>query len=115
VGVPVVAFEPNPTCYSYFERVCRLNNLSPPEWKQIALGDRAGDVDLLYPERETWMGSISKKWADRNFSEGRGIKSASVPLYPLDAFLDQAIGKRLLVKVDVEGGELDVFRGALAY
>ena len=112
VGVPVIAFEPNPTCFSYCQRVCRLNNLSPPQWEQIALGDHKGNADLLYPERETWVGSISKKWAKRNFSERRDIKCASVPLYPLDAFLEQAIEKRLLVKVDVEGGELDVFRGA---
>jgi hypothetical protein len=36
-----------------------------------------------------------------------------VPLRPLDDYINHRVGKRLLIKIDVEGLELEVLRGAL--
>src|SRR5262249_16352256 len=38
-GVPSLAFEPNPTCYAYFETLGSLNRFHRVIWHPIALGD----------------------------------------------------------------------------
>ena len=35
-----------------------------------------------------------------------------VPLRPLDDYINHTLGKRLLIKIDAEGLELEVLRGA---
>ena len=111
VDVPVMSFEPNPTCFSFCKRVCDLNNLSVPTWNEVAIGDQMGKVDLVYPEQETWLGSISSNVV-QTISKNRKMTYTTVPMCPLDAFFEQAVGKRLLIKIDVEGFELNVLRGA---
>jgi hypothetical protein len=38
-GVKIVAFEPNPRCVDYFERVKELNGFRETRWEPIALGE----------------------------------------------------------------------------
>lgn len=110
-GVPVVAFEPNPSCFAFCKSVCQLNRFSLPQWEQVAIGDRLGNVNLTYPERETWLGSVSPGVV-QTISERREVVSKTVPIRPLDDYFSQVAGKRLLIKIDVEGFELEVLRGA---
>lgn len=110
-GLDVITFEPNPTCLDFCKRVCDLNGLPLPQWEQVALGDRRGQVDLVYPAREPWLGSISPAVA-RTVGETREMSRRVVPLRPLDDYIDRVAGRRLLMKIDVEGSELDVLRGA---
>jgi len=53
--IPVLAFEPNAECFGKFKSICDLNSLQG-DWEMVALGNYVGEIELLYPERRTWMG-----------------------------------------------------------
>jgi hypothetical protein len=51
-GIPAIAFEPNPSCSSHFQTICKLNGLSG-RWEQVAIGSGVGEIELVYPEKDT--------------------------------------------------------------
>ena len=110
VGIPVIAFEPNPTCLSYFQTVCELNGLAG-RWEQVAIGNDAGQIELVYPEKETWLGSVS---LDAAFAlkKSNFVKTAHVPLKKLDDYCRDIPRDNVLIKIDVEGYEREVIQGA---
>jgi FkbM family methyltransferase len=107
-GARVVSFEPNPECHGFFLGCCRANGLSP-EIVPAAVGAEPGTATLAAPVGRSYLGSIvpgvDARW-------GAEVTRSTVPVVSLDGF---AAGRGLtpdLVKIDVEGGELDVLRGA---
>jgi hypothetical protein len=56
--IRTISFEPNPSCLEYFHKMAELNNLSY-EWNNKALSDKCEQVQLTFPEKDTWSGSIS--------------------------------------------------------
>jgi FkbM family methyltransferase len=109
-GIRTLAFEPNPSCRDYCAAVCALNGLTV-EWQPVAIGAQSGEVDLVYPGEETWLGSINPDITASLRSSRSGVSATRVPLKPLDAF-PVADCKGLLIKIDVEGGEIEVLKGA---
>jgi FkbM family methyltransferase len=107
-GVYVVAFEPQPQNLS-----CLTNNLSINGWTNqfeifpLALSDGPGIMRLYGASGPS--ASLVKGWA------GYSIKTfQDIPVNTLDNVLsDRFADKRLLVKIDVEGAEYQVLRGAL--
>jgi hypothetical protein len=77
----------------------------------VALGENDGQVDLVYPERETWLGSTNAAIAERLPSISP-LRRCRVPIKQLDAYLGELSGKRLLIKIDTEGSELPIIHGA---
>src|SRR5258708_38648999 len=57
--IPVIAFEPNPTCFEVYERICKLNDFSTLRWEATVIGSHIGEADLIYPERAPWLCSVS--------------------------------------------------------
>lgn len=100
-GVRVLTFEPNPTCVSVFEQLCALNRVTPT-LHAAALGTEPATAMLSFPERETWNGKIG--------DGDPGDKTMPVNVLTLNDFTHDAAG-RVLVKIDVEGYELQVLRG----
>jgi hypothetical protein len=45
VGIPIIAFEPNQTCLSYFKTICELNGFAG-RWERVAVGNGTGYVEL---------------------------------------------------------------------
>ncbi len=111
VGIPVIAFEPNPTCFEFCAQVCALNDFSPPRWESTVVGSHAGEADLVFPERDTWLGSVSPD-VTKVISSIGGTIHHRVRQRTLDDYYCEAVGRKLLIKIDVEGFELEVFRGA---
>jgi len=110
VGIPVIAFEPNPSCLSYFETICELNSLTG-RWEQVAIGNKAGQIELVYPEKETWLGSVSSHVV-ATLEKAHGVIAKQVPLKKLDDYLSDVPRDKVLIKIDVEGFELEVVEGA---
>lgn len=111
----VFAFEPNPAIYIQLVRNIILNRASNVVPLNLALGERSALSALSYDPSHSGLSRIAD-------SAGQPEASAfTIPVTPLDALgflLDACRGRRVSVKVDVEGYELRVLRmllrGALA-
>ena len=110
VDIPVIAFEPNPSCFSHFQTVCELNGLTG-RWEQVAIGNKAGQIELAYPEKATWLGSVSSDIVPA-LKKSDGVITKQVPLKKLDDYLSDVPRDKVLVKIDVEGFECEVIEGA---
>jgi FkbM family methyltransferase len=109
-GVEALTFEPNSACHDYFREVCSLNAVRP-RLEHAALGAEAGEVELYFPERETWLGSLDPDV----IAELRGrteLRVERVAVRTLDEYERQFAGRRVLLKIDAEGHESAVLRGA---
>jgi FkbM family methyltransferase len=110
-GIPSVAFEPNPRCMEYCRVASDLNNLHI-RWEPVAIGDRDDEIELVFPERETWLGSVSQSVTEKLLREFDNVVVERVTIRKLDHYAKQLSGKRVLLKIDVEGAEAPVLRGA---
>jgi len=110
VGIPVIAFEPNPSCSAHFQVICKLNSFSG-RWEQVAIGSEVGDIELVYPERDTWFGSVSSDVVPvlKRLSNTTSLR---VQVKNLDCYLDDIPPGKTLIKIDVEGFEREVLKGA---
>jgi FkbM family methyltransferase len=99
-GSRVHAFEPNPEAVEYLRRNVVLNGFERTvSVYAVAVGDHPGSVEVLAGESEMRLGMA------RSF-EGSG----DVPLVRLDDVV--AADDVALIKIDVEGAEASVVRGA---
>jgi FkbM family methyltransferase len=108
-GIPVLAFEPNPACAACFQAVCALNGFSARR-EAVAIGNTVGTVELVYPERETWLGSVAKDVVTELRERGN-ISVQVTPMKRLDDYLGDIPDGNIVIKIDVEGLELDVLSG----
>lgn len=103
----VHAFEPDPVSFDWLSGNVRRNRLSNVTAAQIALGDAAGVLDLYIGAPDN-LGTTSLR-RQYNYS-GR---TARVDVMPLDRYLERVGLDRVdVIKIDVEGAESLVFRGA---
>lgn len=104
----VLAFEPSPRERKKLRRHLRLNSCRNVEVLSCALGESEGKADLYVVDGE-WNGCNSLRPPDTDSP----TSPLSVRVRKLDEVLAQAKVDRVdFVKMDVEGGELDVLKGA---
>lgn len=104
----VVSVEPNPVCWPYLAE----NGADRGVWslQKRGLSDTPGTLDLFFVRNKSAQGSFSRGNAARDLISGGEIESVSVEVGPYLA--DTSDGTAFdLVKVDVEGYELEVIRG----
>jgi FkbM family methyltransferase len=108
-GARVYAFEPNPDCYRRLQKAVRANHLeSRVTPVNRALGATVGSAELLLPGGITTMGSLRPQWI-----AGGGRSDIRVEVDTVDRVVSALRIDRVdLLKVDVEGLELDVLQGA---
>lgn len=109
-GIPTLSFEPNPACDRYFRELCALNRVAP-SLMPVALGDQEGWSDLWFPESETWLGTIDAGVRSRLVARA-DLVSCRVRVETLDRHLAELDQRRILMKVDTEGTDIAVLRGA---
>lgn len=103
-GVPVTSIEPSPLNLDVLYRNLRLNAFQA-EVLPVALADRTGLADLFGAGQGA---SLRKGWGGM-----ASTYTTTVPVHTLDGLLtDRLQGRRLLVKIDAEGLELPILRGA---
>lgn len=110
-GVRTISFEPNARCHAYLAAARELNGFDI-QLETIAIGAREGEVELVFPEDETWLGSIADDVVGTLRHGSATTSSQKVRLRRLDAYADTLRGKRVLMKIDVEGSEKAVIEGA---
>lgn len=106
----VFAFEPLPANQTAVRRVCELNPQLPITIIAVALGSTDGPA-LLRVMSDPSMGKL----ANSSFQpEARALGEIPVTVRQIDSLLqNREIPPPNVVKIDVEGGELDVLRGAV--
>lgn len=110
-GVKTVSFEPNPQCHDYLRQVAKMNHLSC-DIQSLALGEKEDSVELLFPNGETWFGSVDpgvQSAIKKQFSSFSKIRIARTTL---DVFVENSGTVPDLIKIDTEGSELNVLGGA---
>jgi FkbM family methyltransferase len=102
----VHAFEPNPQMQQQLKESIAYNQLSNVTLHRVALGDQPGTLELNVPLGHSGAGSLVRKDSDPSKFE-----SVQVAVKTLDSIFP-VMGHIRLVKIDVEGFEPQVLRGA---
>jgi FkbM family methyltransferase len=102
----VVAFEPQPELARGLVDVCRAINLSNVMVEAKAVYSHSGDRDLYLPTGHQPGASLHRKTL-----AAESFATLSVPMVSLDDYFNES-DKVTLLKIDVEGAELEVLRGA---
>ncbi|MBS0640461.1 MAG: FkbM family methyltransferase [Acetobacteraceae bacterium] len=101
----VVAYEPSRAQHTWLAHNVRLNGYAHVEVNQVALGDAPGTAPLHVLSYEGGLNSLAPDVASRY----QAIDHYDVPVAVLD---DRGLTDVDLLKIDVEGYELPVLRGA---
>ena len=109
-GVTSLSFEPNLSCHAYFSEICRLNAITP-RLISAAVGSQAGEITIAYPDKETWLTSADPEILAQ-LRKDHTLIEQKTPVVVLDEFVDELRSKRVLLKIDTEGFELEVLKGA---
>jgi FkbM family methyltransferase len=107
----VVTFEPNPTSYRRIVANVELNDFRNVDVRRIGLGAAKGNVSLVFPAGEPARGSADPK-IQAQLRREKIARTIEIDVDTLDAQVAECrLPRPDLVKIDVEGLELDVLRG----
>lgn len=104
----IYAFEPREAAFRHLQRLCiayKLTNIQP---FQCLLGDYNGEKEFFENSDHPSSSSLCYEWAGGN--------SRTYPMMTLDTWAGQNCVQRAdLIKIDVEGAEMQVLRGGLQF
>jgi len=104
----VVAFEPQPQLAAYLKKVCKATGLGNVRVEASGVSDKPGQLTLYIPgESDSPAASFEEVVA-----KSERCRVVDVPVVTLDEYFDGFEGRIGAIKIDVEGHELAVLRGA---
>jgi FkbM family methyltransferase len=105
----VVAFEPSPREFRQLRAHVRINRCTNVQLENLALADRAGCKEFFI---------VGTPWTTRNSLRPPridGVHSIPTSIVTLDWYLtEKSIREVDLIKLDAEGAELEIFKGAVS-
>jgi len=104
-GGKVIAFEPLPANFRTLEENMALNGITNVQLQQRAVGEHSGEGDLEVPDPENSL-------VAGPMIPGDPHGSMKIPMVSLDDFLFGQTPPVDFIKMDVEGAEGDILRGA---
>jgi FkbM family methyltransferase len=105
----VVAFEPQPVLAEYLFRACRAARLTNVVVEASGVSDTAGTLTLHVPGSNAASPGATFEPAVAGLTPGRGV---AVSVVTLDDYFRGETRRIAALKIDVEGHELSVLRGA---
>jgi FkbM family methyltransferase len=108
--IHALTFEPNSSCHTCFLEFCELNRLAP-NLQHIALGDHKSETVIKYPAYDTWLGSTDPLVQEKLARE-KVLVEEVVEQKLLDEYLPEIANLDVLIKIDTEGSEAMILRGA---
>lgn len=109
----VFLFEPDETNQRLLSKTIRKNDLARCYLVTFAVGETVGVAEFLIDHASGATGSLenhTKNISSLHYAYGMA-DTRTVPTLNLDIFAEYARSKRVMVKIDVEGAEVGVFKG----
>jgi FkbM family methyltransferase len=107
----VVAFEPAPDNHSLLMRNIRANHISNVHVINAAVMDYQGTTDLYLSGINFGDHRVYDAMDEKRFNEGGRRQRISIPCVRIDDVLKDYESKADVIKMDVQGAEMSVFRG----
>ena len=109
----LVVFEPHPESYGRTKRNLELNNFGCNIiMRNVALGAGPGVVTMSCPGREPARATLNTDIADKLSRDGEVIESCQARVESLDDAVATGLPIAQFLKIDTEGYEYEVIRGA---
>ena len=110
-GGPIVSFEPSPDAFSALQNA----SSSDDGWSvyRVAIGSKPGRANLHVYSATEFNSFLQMNALGRGlFSRVEPVSSVDVEVVRLDELYEPSWGKRLMVKSDTQGNDLDVISSA---
>lgn len=101
----VIAFEPMHECFEQLQRNITLNKFQNVQTQPFAVSNETGSMDLYLPEYFGGTSGVAQVWNPGNWKVFSHVSSVTLD----SVFYCDALH---LIKIDVEGHELEVLTGA---
>ena len=109
--IKYVGYEPNFNCLSYVSEIIDINNLSSTcELVPVGIGSKNAIMKFYKTGKNDTRGSV----VGGAFENSENVKASYVPIFKLDHNHLELENKSVIIKIDVEGFELDALKGILS-